>query len=75
MHTVDERTQAVFDFIRHSLETDHISPTLREIGTACFLTHTAVIPHLARLEAWGWIVRDIGKARSIRLGEFAPEKA
>jgi SOS-response transcriptional repressor LexA len=75
MHEVDERTQAVFDFIRHSLEIDHISPTLREIGRACFLTHTAVLPHLARLEAWGWIVRDMGKARSIRLGEFAPEKA
>jgi DNA-binding MarR family transcriptional regulator len=33
---------------------------------------SAVMRHLDRLEAWGWITREIGVARSIRLSERNP---
>lgn len=66
-------TLEVYRFIRDFLREHHYSPTLREIGDGCYASHTTIITHLARLEAKGWIVREIGIARSITLGERAPD--
>lgn len=66
-------TQRVYDYIRDYVAEHHYGPTLREIGAGCYVAHTTVITHLAKLEAKGWITREFGKSRSIALGEYAPD--
>lgn len=66
-------TKTVYLYIRDQLRNDQLSPTLREIGDGCFISHTTVLTHLALLEGMGWIAREIGKARSIRLADQAPD--
>lgn len=66
-------TLRVYEYIRDYIQRTRLNPTLREIGEGVHLSHSAVITHLAYLEAKGWIVREIGVARSIRLGELAPD--
>lgn len=73
MIDMDENTKRVFRFIWDALHDRHLSPTLREIGDGCFIAHTTVSNHLARLEGMGWIERDFNKPRSIRLGPNAPK--
>ena len=65
-------TRSVYDAIIYFLEQDGQRPSLRQIADRCFVSHTTIIPHLARLEGMGWIERDIGQPRSIRLGPKAP---
>jgi repressor LexA len=66
-------TQAVFDFIREHFARHGYSPTLREIGEGCFMSHTTVLRHLDRLEGKGWITRQLGTPRSIALSPDAPK--
>lgn len=73
MTEIEGFTLTVYEFIRDYLRKNHYSPTLREIGRGCYASHTTILPHLARLEARGWIVREMGKARSISLGDRAPD--
>lgn len=63
----NETTEAVFAFIEQYIAKEDIAPSQREIAEACYLAPSAVLRHLDRLEAWGWIIRQPGKARSIRL--------
>ncbi len=67
------QTLRIYEFIRDFIHETRLNPTIREIGEGVHLSHSAVLSHLAHLEAKGWIVREIGVARSIRLGEFAPD--
>lgn len=67
------QTLRIYEFIRDFIHATRLNPTIREIGEGVHLSHSAVLSHLAHLEAKGWIVREIGVARSIRLGEFAPD--
>lgn len=69
----DGITQDIYTYIRDQLHDEQRSPTLREIAAACHVSKTTVYQHLARLEAKGWIEREMGMARSIRLGDFAPD--
>jgi DNA-binding MarR family transcriptional regulator len=62
-----ESTHQIFAFLlTYDKERRH-SPSLTEIAQHCFLSVTAVRTHLSRLEAWGWIRREPGKARSITI--------
>lgn len=71
---LDPMTQTVFDFIRRYIDENHFSPTLREIGEGCYTGHTSILRHLDRLEGMGWIEREPGKPRSIRIGPLAPRR-
>lgn len=73
MPEIDPLTQAVYDYIAQYIRNERRSPTLREVGTGCHVSHTTIITHLARLEGMGWIEREYGTPRSIRLGELAPD--
>jgi DNA-binding MarR family transcriptional regulator len=66
-------TREVYEFVRDFRRREGYSPTLREIGSACFVAHTTVLTHVARLEGMGWLTRDFLKPRSIRLGDLAPD--
>lgn len=63
----NETTLIVFDYIKDFIANRQIAPTIREIGEGCFLGHTSVYRHLDKLEGWGWIEREPGQARSIRI--------
>lgn len=67
-----EPTRQVNRFICQYIEEKGYAPSVREIGSACYMGASAVMRHLDLLEAWGWITREIGVARSIRLGERNP---
>lgn len=60
-------TEEVFRFIQQYKDENQISPSIREIADGCYLGHTSVYRHLDKLEAWGWIEREPGQARSIRI--------
>jgi SOS-response transcriptional repressor LexA len=62
-----ETTEAVFAFIQQYIMDEGMAPSQREIAKACYLAPSAVLRHLDRLEAWGWIIRQPNKARSIRI--------
>lgn len=65
-----ETTLEVLKFIRDYLAIYPWAPTLKEIADGCDLGWpSSVTRHLERLVAWGLIVRDPGKARSIALTE------
>ena len=59
-------TQSVFAFISIYYAEHGYGPSQREIADACFIGRSAVQPHLIKLEAWGCITLDEGKARSLR---------
>ncbi len=73
MQKLSPSTFLVYEFIRDYWQMYRLSPTLREIATGCYMGHTSVLPHLAKLEAREWIIREEGIARSIRLGTRAPD--
>ena len=59
-------TQSVFAFISAFHAEHGYGPSQREIAEACFIGRSAVLPHLIKLEAWGCITLEEGKARSLR---------
>ncbi len=64
---IDETTQAVYCYIHHCIIGGGVPPSHREIGKACYLSNGSVIRHLDRLEAYGYITREPGIARGLRL--------
>ncbi len=66
-------TEAVYRFICETLAARGYPPSQREIASAVFISAGSVVRHLDRLEMWGRITRDAGKARSIRLVSTPPK--
>ena len=66
-------TRAVYEFVRDYIQLKRIPPTIREIGEGVYLGHSTVWAHLNKLEGMGWLERDMGIPRSLRLGEYAPD--
>jgi SOS-response transcriptional repressor LexA len=60
-------TEQVFIFIEEHIKTEGFAPSIREISAACYMGRSSVIRHLDKLEKWGWLQRQEGKARSIVL--------
>jgi SOS-response transcriptional repressor LexA len=69
----DQRTLQIYACIRDWLLHKGMSPSLRDIGDECGMSHTSTITHLSRLEGMGWIEREYKIPRSIRLGTNAPD--
>jgi len=68
----NELTSRVFAFICQYMEEHGHSPTQREIASACYISQPAVIQHLDRLEAHGYIARESGRHRGIQLLKRCP---
>ena len=62
-----QTTKDVYAFLWQYYQEHGFAPTYREIAEACFLVYGGVPRHLDRLAGWGWISREEGKARSMRL--------
>jgi repressor LexA len=72
---ITERQQEIYEFIRTTLASKGIPPSMREIGERFGIRSTnGVEGHLAALERSGMIIREPGKSRSIALhaGERMP---
>jgi DNA-binding MarR family transcriptional regulator len=62
-----QTTNAVYQFLWDYVQQHGFPPTQQEIAAHCFLTQPSVSRHLDKLEKWGWLIREEGKARSIKL--------
>jgi SOS-response transcriptional repressor LexA len=62
-----ETTETIYRFLEDYADEHGGSPTVREIAAGCFVSVGTVMRHLDRMENLGWISRQPGKARSIRL--------
>lgn len=65
-----DKEQRILDYIRGIIESKGYSPTVRDISKALDIKSTStVFSYLARLEEKGYIVRETGKSRTIRVDE------
>jgi DNA-binding MarR family transcriptional regulator len=63
-----QTTDTVYRFIVEYMNAhDGLAPSQREIADGCYIARSAVVRHLDKLEAWGRIIHEPNKARSIRL--------
>jgi SOS-response transcriptional repressor LexA len=60
---------AVFAFIATHIEENGYAPSQREIAKQCYIAPSSVPRYLDRLEMQGRIIREEGRARSIRLSK------
>jgi len=63
----NETIEIVYAFIKLYMQQHGYAPSLREIAAGCYLGTSSVLRHLDRLEAWGRITREPGRARSMSL--------
>lgn len=65
-----DKEQRILDYIRDIIESKGYSPTVRDISKALDIKSTStVFSYLARLEEKGYIVRETGKSRTIRIDD------
>lgn len=62
-----QTTNAVYQFLWDYQQEHGFVPTQREIAEQCFLAQSSVSRHLDKLAKWGWLIREEGLARGIRL--------
>jgi REP element-mobilizing transposase RayT len=68
MKALTQRQRTVLRFLQQFSRDKGFPPTLREIGSGIGLPNVAAVRgHLAALEKKGYIAKDSGKARSIRI--------
>ncbi len=65
MNHNDKLTQTIYEFIKAYIEACRKSPSIREIGSGCYISNSTVMRHLDKLEARGRIQREPNQARSI----------
>ncbi|QPC82990.1 MarR family transcriptional regulator [Phototrophicus methaneseepsis] len=71
---IDSITQHIYEYVRDYRREHKRAPTLREIGDACYISHTSVLRHIDKLEGMGWLEREPNIPRSMRLGDYAPDE-
>jgi len=69
----DALTETVYAFIQTYMGQHGYAPTLREIAAGCYISYTTVVRYLDRLEWQGRIMREPGRARSIRVVVVEPD--
>ncbi len=65
--SLSERERTILTFIQKYCEQEGIAPTVREIGSGCYLAPSVVFYHLEKLEDKGYLTRKPGSPRSLRL--------
>ena len=73
MQPLTSKEQKVYDYIFESITRDGFAPTIRDIQTNVGIKSTSTVhSYLARLEEKGYINKEGGKSRSVRLGGANP---
>ena len=67
-----QTTYTVYQFLWEYQKEHGYIPTQQEVADHCYLTQPGVSRHLDKLEKWGWLTREEGKARSIKLLKEPP---
>jgi DNA-binding MarR family transcriptional regulator len=62
-----QTTHIVYQFLWKYQQEHGFVPTQHEIAEECFLAQSSVSRHLDKLAKWGWLSREEGRARGIRL--------
>ena len=70
MNTLTPKEQMIFDFIKTNLRKNGYSPSIRDIRTALDIKSTSTVhTYLERLERKGYIHKETGKSRTLRIDE------
>ena len=70
MKPLNDKEQRMLDYITESIRTDGYSPTVRDIREALGIKSTATVhAYLSKLEEKGYIQKQNGKSRTLRIGE------
>ncbi len=68
MTPLTPKEQAIFDYIRDNLRENGYSPSIRDIRTALDIKSTSTVhTYLERLERKGYIHKETGKSRTLRI--------
>ncbi len=74
MQRLNDREQKVYDYIVKTIRERGYAPSVRDIREALGYKSTSTVHmYLGRLEMLGYIVKDEGKSRAIRLCDEAPD--
>lgn len=74
MDKLPSTMQAIYDTIEAYTQAHGYAPSIRDIAVACHVGKTTVVYYLDKLEAYGYLTRDFGQARSVRLTTSARVK-
>jgi SOS-response transcriptional repressor LexA len=69
-----QTTIEVYQFLKNYFQEHGFAPTHQEIADALYVARSGVSRHLDKLTIWGWISREDGKARTIRLLEPSEDR-
>ena len=70
MNTLTPKEQMIFDFIKTTLRENGYSPSIRDIRTALNIKSTSTVhTYLERLERKGYIHKENGKSRTLRIDD------
>lgn len=77
MKPLNDKEKRMLDYITESIRNDGYSPTVRDIREALGIKSTATVhAYLERLEEKGYIQKQNGKSRTLRVeGDFTPPTA
>lgn len=68
MISLDEKEQLIFDYIKDNIRKNGYSPSIRDIRTALDIKSTSTVhTYLERLEKKGYIQKENGKSRTLRV--------
>jgi len=74
MVPLTQKEQMIFDYIKNKLQENGYSPSIRDIRTALNIKSTSTVhTYLERLERKGYIHKENGKSRTLRIDDGSPE--
>ena len=74
MIPLDPKEQVIFDYIKENIKKNGYSPSIRDIRTALNIKSTSTVhTYLERLERKGYIQKENGKSRTLRIEGLLPE--
>lgn len=65
--SLPDNLEQVYAFLCDFEREHRFAPSVREIAQGCYISRSTASRYLDRLEALGWIEREINIARGIRL--------
>lgn len=80
MSPLDSKEQLIFDYIKENIRKNGYSPSIRDIRTALNIKSTSTVhTYLERLEKKGYIQKENGKSRTLRVegmmfDDFEPDE-
>lgn len=75
MITLSEKEQQIYDYIRENIRKNGYSPSIRDICSALGIKSTSTVHTcLEKLEKKGYIQKENGKSRTLRIEGVSPEE-